>query len=68
MNLASMWYFTQVGPLDPRAKKLPLPDDLMGRLLEYVDRARDRPHVRISAQHEGQLAVHASRRSATKTG
>ena len=28
MNLASDWYFTQVGPLDPRAKTLPLPDDL----------------------------------------
>jgi hypothetical protein len=36
MNLARDWYFTQVGPLDPRAQKLPLPDDLMGRLLEYV--------------------------------
>ena len=36
MNLASDWYFTQVGPLDPRAKTLPLPDDLMGRLIEYV--------------------------------
>ena len=36
MNLARDWYFVQVGPLDPRAAKLPLPDDLMGRLLEYV--------------------------------
>ena len=36
MELARDWYFTQVGPLDPRAQKLPLPDDLMGRLLEYV--------------------------------
>ncbi len=36
MNLARDWYFVQVGPLDPRAKKIPLPDDLMGRLLEYV--------------------------------
>jgi hypothetical protein len=36
MQLAQDWYFTQVGPLDPRASKLPLPDDLMGRLLEYV--------------------------------
>ncbi len=35
-NLATDWYFTQVGPLDPRAKTLPLPDDLMGRLIEYV--------------------------------
>jgi hypothetical protein len=36
MNLARDWYFVQVGPLDPRAKTLPLPDDLMGRLIEYV--------------------------------
>jgi uncharacterized protein DUF4953/uncharacterized protein DUF5117/uncharacterized protein DUF5118 len=36
MNLQRDWYFVQVGPLDPRAQKLPLPDDLMGRLLEYV--------------------------------
>ena len=36
MNLQRGWYFTQVGPLDPRARTLPLPDDLMGRLLEFV--------------------------------
>jgi hypothetical protein len=36
MNLMRDWYFVQVGPLDPRAQKLPLPDDLMGRLLEQV--------------------------------
>ncbi len=36
MNLARDWYFLQVGPLDPRARKLPLPDDLMGELIEYV--------------------------------
>jgi len=36
MNLVRDWYFVQVGPLDPRAKTLPLPDDLMGKLLQYV--------------------------------
>jgi hypothetical protein len=36
MNLARDWYFVQAGPLDPKAQKLPLPDELMGRLLEYV--------------------------------
>jgi Met-zincin/Domain of unknown function (DUF5117)/Domain of unknown function (DUF5118) len=36
MNLLRNWYFTQVGPLDPRAQSLPLPDSLMGRLVEYV--------------------------------
>jgi len=36
MNLGRDWYFTQVGPLDTRAGRLPLPDDLMGKLIEYV--------------------------------
>ena len=36
MNLQRAWYFTQVGPLDPRVHKLPMPDDLMGELVEYV--------------------------------
>ncbi|OGU31059.1 MAG: hypothetical protein A2X67_08430 [Ignavibacteria bacterium GWA2_55_11] len=36
MNLCRNWYFVQVGNIDPRAKKLPLPDDLMGELLRYV--------------------------------
>jgi hypothetical protein len=36
MNLARNWYFVQVGALDPRAHKLPLPDDLMGKLVQYV--------------------------------
>ena len=35
-NLLRNWYFTQVGPLDSRAQSLPLPDSLMGRLVEYV--------------------------------
>jgi hypothetical protein len=35
-NLAKNWYFIQVGPLDPRAKQLPLPDELMGELMRYV--------------------------------
>lgn len=36
MNLLRDWYFVQVGPLDPRAQKLPLPDELMGKLVEFV--------------------------------
>lgn len=36
LNLARNWYFTQVAPLDARAQRLPFPDSLMGRLLEYV--------------------------------
>jgi hypothetical protein len=36
MNLLRDWYFVQVAPLDERAQKFPLPDSLMGRLVEYV--------------------------------
>ena len=36
MNLLRDWYFVQVGPLDPRAATLPLPDELMGQLLAHV--------------------------------
>jgi hypothetical protein len=35
-NLLRNWYFIQVGPLDTRARTLPLPDSLMGKLVEYV--------------------------------
>ena len=35
-NLAKNWYFVQAGPLDPRARRLPLPDDLMGELVRFV--------------------------------
>ena len=36
VQLQRDWYLTQVGPLDPRARKLPLPDDLMGELVAFV--------------------------------
>ncbi|PYT04776.1 MAG: hypothetical protein DMF60_14200 [Acidobacteria bacterium] len=36
MNLSRDWYFLQAGPLDQRAQHFPMPDDLMGTLIEYV--------------------------------
>jgi hypothetical protein len=36
MNLARNWYFVQVGAVDPRARTLPLPDEVMGELLLYI--------------------------------
>jgi hypothetical protein len=36
MNLLRNWYFVQVSPLDARARSLPMPDSLMGKLVEYV--------------------------------
>ncbi len=36
LRLAETWYFTQVSPLDPRAQRLPLPDDIIGGMLRYI--------------------------------
>lgn len=36
MNLQRSWYFLQAGAVDKRVHKLPMPDDLMGTLVEYV--------------------------------
>lgn len=36
LNLVRNWYFAQVAPLDPRTHRLPFPDSLMGRLVQYV--------------------------------
>ncbi len=36
MNLLRAWSFLQIGPLDPRLQKLPMSDDVMGRLVQYV--------------------------------
>ena len=35
-RLQLSWYFTQAAANDPRARKFPFSDELMGRLLEYV--------------------------------
>ena len=47
-----------LGAQDPRARKLPLPDELTGELLRYVACPRSRPHARPAAQPPGQLGVH----------
>ena len=36
MNLNRDWYWTQAGAVDPRARRLPFPDSLAGRLMQYV--------------------------------
>ncbi len=36
MKLVRDWYFVQASPSDPRAQKLPMPDDLMGELIRFV--------------------------------
>jgi hypothetical protein len=35
ISLMQNWYFTQAAQVDPRARKIPFPDSLMGRLLEW---------------------------------
>jgi len=36
MNLLRSWSFLQIGPLNAGFKKLPVSDEIMGRLVEYV--------------------------------
>ncbi len=36
MQLSQDWYFTQASVVDERARKLPLPDELMSELIRYV--------------------------------
>ena len=36
LDLQRRWYFTQVAHLDARAQHLPMPDELMGQLIEFV--------------------------------
>jgi hypothetical protein len=35
-QLNSDWYFTQASPLDPRARHYPMPEDIAGKLVQYV--------------------------------
>ncbi|MBS1723625.1 MAG: zinc-dependent metalloprotease [Armatimonadetes bacterium] len=36
LKLQTEWYFSQASPNDPRAQRLPMPDDLMGENLRFV--------------------------------
>jgi hypothetical protein len=36
MNLVRNWYFVQAGPLDARAQQFPMPDSIIGAMVEYV--------------------------------
>ena len=35
-SLLQAWYWAQAGAVDPRARRLPLPDSLMGEMVAYV--------------------------------
>jgi hypothetical protein len=50
LNLQRSWYFTQAAAIDPRARMLPMPDSLMGRLLQFVV-AHEIGHT-IGLQHD----------------
>jgi len=36
LKLAENWYFVQASPNNPRAQRVPLPDDLMGDCIAYI--------------------------------
>jgi hypothetical protein len=50
IQLQQSWYFTQAAALDPRARLLPMPDSLMGKLLQFVV-AHEIGHT-IGLQHD----------------
>jgi hypothetical protein len=50
LNLQRSWYFTQAAAIDPRARMLPMPDSLMGKLLQFVV-AHEIGHT-IGLQHD----------------
>jgi hypothetical protein len=50
LNLQRSWYFTQAAAIDPRARSLPMPDSLMGKLLQFVV-AHEIGHT-IGLQHD----------------
>jgi hypothetical protein len=50
LNLQRSWYFTQAAAIDPRARVLPMPDSLMGKLLQFVV-AHEIGHT-IGLQHD----------------
>ena len=50
LNLQRAWYFTQAAAIDPRARRLPMPDSLMGKLLQFVV-AHEIGHT-IGLQHD----------------
>lgn len=36
VNLVENWYFSQCAAIDPAVQRLPIPDELMGKLIKYV--------------------------------
>jgi hypothetical protein len=50
ISLGQNWYFTQAAQVDPRARMIPFPDSLMGRLLEFLV-AHEIGHT-IGLQHD----------------
>jgi hypothetical protein len=36
LKLTRDWYITQIGPLDPRVRELPLPDEVVGETIRYI--------------------------------
>ncbi len=50
LNLQRAWYFTQAAALDPRVRSFPMPDSLMGQLLQFVV-AHEVGHT-IGLQHD----------------
>ena len=68
IELMQYWYFAQAAQLDPRARQLPMPDSLMGRLLEFGVAHEIGHTLGLAARPDRQLRVSARQRAQPDLG
>ena len=68
LNLQRDWYFTQAAQLDPRARSWPMPDSLMGRLLEFVVAHEIGHTIGLAARPDRQLHLSGRQRAQRDVG
>lgn len=58
VQLVENWYFSQCAAIDPKAQRLPIPDELMGRLIRYVVCHEVGHTLGLGAQLQGERRLH----------
>ena len=68
IELMEYWYFTQASQVDPRARTIPFPDSLMGRLIEFGVAHEIGHTLGLPARSDRQLDVSRPTRCAARRG